>query len=133
MILIGVIAGPHEPSVDCVQRVLEPIVKELLLFFTGVMLPIGLEGINRLVKCQLLLTSMDNPASRLWLGLASKKTRRFFCSKCKENLENLHLFNLGEPRTRAEVIDSADAWKKAKTQAARDDCVSSSGARCDIF
>lgn len=64
MILVGIIPGPHEPSLK-INSYLSPIVLELNTFYTGVPLPAS-SDVRRTVTLRLALACVfcDLPASR---------------------------------------------------------------------
>ena len=76
MILVGIIPGPHEPSLN-INSYLSPLVLELNTFYTGVTLPVS-SDVRRTVTFRLALAGVfcDLPASRkVWLSFFSCSSR----------------------------------------------------------
>ena len=82
LILIGIIPGPSEPSHD-INPYLDPLVSELLDFWSGVKLRICSSSgvVEEIVKCALLCVCCDLPAARKSCGFLSY-TARLGCSRC---------------------------------------------------
>jgi hypothetical protein len=84
MFLAGIIPGPREPPLDCINHYLTPLVSELVEFWqTGVFIsrthnyPTG-----RVIRCALVAVVCDLPASRKTAGFAAVQ-HDYFCSVCK--------------------------------------------------
>ncbi len=61
VLLVGLIPSPHEPSLN-INRLLKPLVEDLLEFLEGV--PLNIDGNMQVVRCALLCVACDIPASR---------------------------------------------------------------------
>lgn len=81
MILVGIIPGPHEPSLK-INSYLSPIVLKLNTFYTGVPLPAS-SDVRRTVTLQLALAGVfcDLPASRKVCGFLSFHAHHG-CNRC---------------------------------------------------
>jgi hypothetical protein len=79
IILVGVIPGPKEPSLQ-INSYLNPLVAELKKLWAGVLLK-NHNGHSILVRAALLCCSCDIPASRKLCGLAGHNAVKA-CSKC---------------------------------------------------
>lgn len=80
-ILVGILPGPHEPKCT-VNTYLEPLVNDLLKFWSGV--PLYVHGLGeRCVRCALLCVSCDSPAGRKACGFLSHSAN-LGCTKCKK-------------------------------------------------
>ena len=79
IILVGIIPGPSDPEHD-INSFLDPLVNELLDFWTGVKLCVKTVA-EKLVRCSLLCVSCDLPAARKACGFLSY-TARLGCSQC---------------------------------------------------
>lgn len=81
MILVGIIPGPHEPSLK-INSYLSPIVLELNTFYTGVPLPAS-SDVRRTVTLRLALAGVfcDLPASRKVCGFLSFHAHHG-CNRC---------------------------------------------------
>ena len=83
MLLVGVIPGPHEPSLH-INSFLEPLVDELLKLWNGVEM-ITTEG-QQIVHAVLLCNSSDVPATRKVGGFVGHGALKG-CSRCLRNFE----------------------------------------------
>ena len=81
VLLVGIIPGPDEPSCD-INTYLEPLVEELLQFWSGVEMEVSHEG-RKLIRCALLCIACDLPAGRKVCGFLSHAAQ-LGCSKCKK-------------------------------------------------
>lgn len=59
-IIVGILTGPHEPKYT-VNTYMEPLVNDLLAFWSGVSLSVHGVG-DRKVRCALLCISCNSPA-----------------------------------------------------------------------
>ena len=79
ILLVGIIPGPHEPSHD-INSYLDPLVKELLLFWDGIHLDV--HGCHKaLVQCALLCLACDLPVGRKAGGFLGHSAH-LGCSRC---------------------------------------------------
>ena len=79
IIIVGVIPGPHEPSLN-INSFLRPLVDELQQLWTGVPLTSNL-GITILVRAALICIACDIPAARKVCGFVGHQALHG-CSKC---------------------------------------------------
>ena len=81
IIIVGVIPGPNEPQ--NINPYLEPLVCELMQFWTGIKLPLNTSSgvVEEVVKCALLCVCCDLPAGRKTCGFLSYNAR-LGCSRC---------------------------------------------------
>ena len=80
IILIGLIPGPHEPSLH-VNSILKPLVTELLDFMKGIQMTVNGYTGTRLIRCALLSVACDIPACRKISGFLGHSAT-LGCSKC---------------------------------------------------
>ena len=80
IVLIGVIPGPHEPSLT-INSYLRPLVDELKKLWHGVRLRTS-EDVGVLVRAALLCVACDIPAARKTCGFLSHMATKG-CSKCQ--------------------------------------------------
>ena len=82
IILVGIIPSPSDPEHD-INSFLDPVVNELLDFWTGVKLCVKTSSgvAEKLVRCALLCVSCDLPAAQKACGFLSY-TARLGCSRC---------------------------------------------------
>ncbi len=78
VILVGVIPGPHEPSLQ-MNSFIEPLVRQLLKLWTGVDMDTP-DGIKK-VRAALLVASSDIPATRKLTGFVGHSATKA-CSRC---------------------------------------------------
>ena len=81
MLLVGVIQGPHEPSLH-INSFLEPVVDELLKLWKGIKM-ITPER-KQIVQAVVLCNSSDVPATRNVGGFVGHGTLKA-CSRCLKN------------------------------------------------
>ena len=86
MILVGIIPGPREPSLN-MNSDLEPVVRELLQLYKGVEMntPDGVKS----VRAALLCTASDIPATRKLGGFVGHGSLKG-CSRCLKNFPTAH-------------------------------------------
>ena len=135
MILIGVIPGPHEPSLH-INSFIEPLVKELLKLWKGIEMR-TMEG-TQVVRAVLLCNSSDIPETRKVGGFVGHGASKG-CSRCLKSFAcasfsdkpNYSGFNYSAwPKRSLEQhqIKGMD-WKHAKTQVERHKIERESGFR----
>ena len=125
MILIGIIPGPHEPSLH-INSFLEPLVQDLLKLWKGIEMPTT-EGIHT-IRAALLCNSSDIPATRKVGGFVGHAALKG-CSRC---LKSFPTQNFGEkadysgfdrsvwpPRTKEDHQKKGMEWKHANTLTSR--------------
>lgn len=80
MILVGLIPGPGEPSLN-INSFLSPLVDELLEFLDGIPMKVCSISTPQIVKCALLCVACDMPASRKVSGFLGH-TATLGCTRC---------------------------------------------------
>lgn len=135
MLLIGIIPGPHEPSLH-INSFLEPLVKELLQLWRGIEINTT-EGIQT-VRATLLCNSSDIPATRKVAGFVGHGAIKG-CSRCLKDFPTAAFgdkadysgFNVEEwPERRVQDHKSKGMeWKHAKTQSQRNSIEREHGVR----
>ena len=123
MYLVGIIPGPHKPSVDQINHFIQLLVDELLVFWDpGVFYSRTAkypEG--RLVRCALGPLVCDLPAARQVSGYGAHNAR-YFCSVCKLPRKDINEVTDPEswpPRSRDDHRSAATAWKESTTTRGR--------------
>lgn len=132
MLLVGVIPGPREPSLDQINHLLRPLVDDLLrLWHHGVYLSsTALHHSGRRVRIAVIPLVCDLPAARQMAGFGSFSSTNF-CSECYQTLadmDNLDYKNWTH-RTRCNHLASARLWQEASTEDERTDLVKEHGVR----
>lgn len=79
IILVGLIPGPKEPSLD-LNTYLSPLVSDLLALWDGVIISTADSG-SQLIRCALICVGCDLPAGRKTCGFLSY-TANLGCSRC---------------------------------------------------
>ncbi|RPD67245.1 hypothetical protein L226DRAFT_452550 [Lentinus tigrinus ALCF2SS1-7] len=122
-LLIGIIPGPHKPSLDQLNHYLKVLVDELLVFWdTGVYFSRTAKyEAGRLVRCALVPLVCDLPAARQAGGFGGYKAK-YFCSMCK--LPYVDINNLDqstwEARSCEEHKELARVWRDLPSTWARE-------------
>lgn len=141
VIIVGIIPGPKEPEHD-INSYLQPLVNELLVFFSGLTLrvntPLGI--IEENVKCILLCVSCDLPAGRKCCGFLSHNAR-LGCSRCFKEFpgsvgqQNYSGFDRSEwhPRTNEQHRKDVETIKQCKTKTQQIEKESLLGCRYSAF
>lgn len=130
--LVGIIPGPHEPSLHEINYLLTPLVDELLEFwdpgFFYSHTPAHPEG--RWIRCALVPLVCDLPASRQMCG-AAHYTSECFCSYCWQELKDINDLDYSkwEPRTMDCHRMAGESWLRAPTKAKRDSIYAEFGTR----
>ncbi|TDL15911.1 hypothetical protein BD410DRAFT_816842 [Rickenella mellea] len=132
MFLVGIIPGPHEPSLEQINHLLAPLVDDLLRFWhTGVRYTrTHLFRQGRLTRCVVIPVVCDVPAARQMSGFSSHSAM-LFCSVCnlrKNQIENLN-YRRWTRRTSAEHRKYAEQWRDSETRDAQDDIFDNHGLR----
>ena len=125
MILVGIIPGPHEPSLH-INSYLEPLVEELVALWKGVTMT-TLEG-DHVVRAALLCNSSDIPATRKVGGFVGHAALKG-CSRCLKEFPTSSIgekadysgFNRASWPTRSMEQHKTQGmeWKLAKTLTSR--------------
>lgn len=135
MFLAGIVPGPKEPPLDCINPYLRPLVDDLVGFWDpGVhysrtfKFPQG-----RKVHCAIVALVCDLPAARKTAGL-SAHSHNFFCSVCYctkaiHGYKNTE-YHSWRRRTDTEYRVQAAKWKAAKDEKEAQDIFDEKGVRC---
>nr|VWO99119.1 Zn(2)-C6 fungal-type domain-containing protein [Ganoderma boninense] len=121
-LLVGVIPGPHKPSLEQLNHFLRPLVDELLVFWdTGVFFSRTAKyDCGRLVRAALVPLVCDLPAARQTAGFGGHGAK-FFCSMCiltKVSINDIR-YKTWVPRTCHQHRLDAEAWRDAPSVSAR--------------
>lgn len=121
MCLVCVVPGPGEPSMHQINRILEPLVDELCIFWRdGVRYRTTSQPGGRLVRIAILPLVCDLPAARQMAGIAGHSSSSF-CSHCTATLDDLDNFQNQLPaRDPAHLTKLATMWRDARTGATQD-------------
>ncbi|PIL32244.1 hypothetical protein GSI_05489 [Ganoderma sinense ZZ0214-1] len=130
--LVGVIPGPHKPSLDQLNHLIKPLVDELLEFWnSGVFFACTAKYPDgRLVRCALVPLVCDLPAARQTAGFGGHQAK-FFCSMCKlpqSEINNLDV-NAWPLRDCEDHKLSAKAWKEMPSARAREEAFKQNSIR----
>ncbi|TFK82411.1 hypothetical protein K466DRAFT_468385, partial [Polyporus arcularius HHB13444] len=113
--LAGIIPGPREPSLDELNRVLTPLVDELLMLWTrGLYLTrTALRWMGRFVRVAMIPLVCDLPALRKAAGFAGHSAKNFcsFCRLQKADITNLDRETWPKQRTWEEHLRLATEWR----------------------
>ena len=139
IIIVGILPGPHEPSRN-INSFLEPLVTELLEFWSGKELCVYGTGTKQKVRCALLCVSCDLPAGRKVCGFVSYNAR-YGCSKCLKSFSggvgsmNFSGFDRStwRPRTREAHVAAISKILACNTKADVTKVESENGYRHTIF
>ncbi|TFK59857.1 hypothetical protein BDN72DRAFT_741243, partial [Pluteus cervinus] len=119
--LVGVIPGPHEPSLHQINHILEPLVTTFLQFwFTGFFVSRSfLSSLGVLVRGAILPLVCDLPAARKAAGFV-RHSSNLFCSFCRQKKKDINqIGDLPQKHSYSEHVCIAVMWLKAVTQAER--------------
>ncbi|PIL34333.1 hypothetical protein GSI_03108 [Ganoderma sinense ZZ0214-1] len=131
-LLVGVIPGPHKPSLEQLNHFLRPLVDELLVFWeTGVFFSrTAKHALGRLVRAALVPLVCDLPAARQTAGFGGHGAK-FFCSMCtltKTSINDIR-YKTWIPRTCHQHRLDAEAWRAAPSVSARNTAFKSNSTR----
>lgn len=122
--LVGVIPGPHEPSIHHINHFLRPLIDELLSFWhTGIFFSRTADYLcGRLVRAAVIPLICDLPALRKIGGFAHFSSSEGACSHCLLSKDELDNFDIKSFRRRdwAEHIRRALEWLHAPSEKARE-------------
>lgn len=130
--LVGIIPNPNEPSLDEINHCLQPIVDELLQFWspgiwytTTASHPKG-----RLVRCALITLVCDLPALRKVAGFTAAK-HTFCCSVCYQQIRDISNIEIDSVRLRdrSSHLANAKRWRACTSQKEREDLLREGGVR----
>lgn len=138
VILVGLIPGPHEPQHD-INNFLEPLVSDLLKFWSGTELNVHSFNCKVKIRCALVCVACDLPAGRK-TGFLSYNAR-FGCSRCwKEFLGGVGSMDFSEfdrenwrVRTGAEHRELVSQLQSKATKSERNKAESESGCRYSVL
>jgi hypothetical protein len=132
MYLVGIIPGPHEPSLHQINYLLEPLVSDLLKFWTTGFFyshtPSHPQG--RWVRCALVPLVCDLPAARQMSGFAHHRATQF-CSFCFQTRDQINDLDCADwrPREPEQHRRMAYEWLNAQTKRERDYLYAKNGVR----
>jgi len=136
MYLAGIIPGPREPSLTQINHLLEPLVEELLEFWTpGVWFnrtPRWEHG--RIIKAALVPLVCDLKAARQVMGHGSHSARKF-CSICQLPRDEIDVTDKSKlvAISSTEYRRRAVKWKDAVSQSQRDKVFKKYGVRWSVL
>jgi len=135
MFLFGIIPGPKEPPLTCLNHYLRPLVDMLLEFwYTGVCFSrTAAYYYGRVVRCALICLVSDLPAARKSSGFASIHHTQM-CAVChgtrhSDDTLNDSFAKLGKRRTNEEIRNAAQIHLDAEDEKARNEAVHNTGIR----
>jgi hypothetical protein len=136
MFLFGIVPGPHEPPLACLNRYLSYLMDQLLEFWhTGIRYSrTNRFYFGRVVRCALICLVCDLPAARKTNGFASLKHSEM-CAICrckfqpKTDILNDSFSKIWERRTGEEIRKSAQLYQDAANEKERNDAVHTTGIR----
>jgi hypothetical protein len=135
MFLFGIIPGPNEPPLNCLNHYLRPLVDMLLEFwFTGIRFSRTCAYYyGRVVRCALICVVSDLPAARKISGFASihhtQMCAMCHCTRRQNDSLNDSFTTLGMRRTNEEIRNSAQLYLDAADEKERSEAVHNSGIR----
>jgi len=136
MYLAGIIPGPREPSLTQINHLLEPLVEELLEFWTpGIWYTCTPQWEHgRLARAALVPLICDLKAARQVMGHGSHSARKF-CSICQLPRDEINAtdHNSLAAVSSAEYRRRAMKWKNAGSQPLRDKIFKKYGVRWSVL
>jgi hypothetical protein len=135
MFLFGIIPGPSEPPLACINHYLRPLVDMLLEFWsTGIRFSRTCAYYyGRVVRCALICVVSDLIAARKTSGFASihhtKMCAMCHCTRRQDDILNDSFITLATRRTNEEIRASAQVHLDAVDEKERDEAVHDSGIR----
>ena len=133
MFLFGIIPGPSEPPLTCLNHYLRPLVDMLLEFWhTGIRFSRTCACYyGRVVRCALICVVSDLPAARKISGFASihhtQMCAMCHCTRQQRDVLNDSFATLAARRTNEEIRTSAQDYLDAVDEKARNEAVHNSG------
>ncbi|KAF9509830.1 hypothetical protein BS47DRAFT_1365018 [Hydnum rufescens UP504] len=85
MILLTTVPGPREPSLEQLNKVIEPFVREMFLLEQGLPFKVHSFQHEQIIHAKLWFNASDLPASRKSVGDASHSKPGHFCSFCDKD------------------------------------------------
>jgi hypothetical protein len=123
MLILGLMPGPNEASLEQINHYLAPIVDQFLFFWEGVILDQTFEhSSGRLIKCAIIACCCDIPAARKLCGHYSANV---CCHRCLKVAENRNFGGIGDieewfiAKDADEHREAALEWRKCKNNEAR--------------
>ena len=135
MFLFGIIPGPSEPPLACINHYLRPLVDMLLDFWiTGVRFSrTSAYYYGRVVRCALICVVSDLPAARKIAGFAvfshTQMCAMCHCTRQQNDSFNDSFATLGTRRTDEEIRNSAQLYLDAANEKESNNAVHNSGIR----
>jgi hypothetical protein len=135
MFLFGIIPGPSEPPLTCLNHYLRILVDMLLEFwFTGIRFSrTWAYYYGRVVWCALICVVSDLLAARKISGFASIHHTQMcalcHCTRAQQDSLNDSFATLGKRRTNEDIRNSAQLYLDAADEKKRDEAVRNSGIR----
>ena len=135
MFLFGIIPGPKEPPLTCLNHYLRPLVDMLLEFwYTGIRFSRTANYYyGRVIQCALICLVSDLPAARKSSGFASISHTHMCavcnCQRLSDDSVNDSYAKLGQRRTQEEIRDAAEAHLNAEDEKQRNETVHATGIR----
>ncbi len=129
--LVGIIPGPHKPSLEQLNHFLRPLVDEMIVLWqSGIRLGrTALYATGRLVRAVIIPLICDLPALRKAAGFAGHSSKHM-CSFCLLKKGNINDLNRPWPaRSKREHEDLAERWRTANTTKEREDLFDKYGLR----
>lgn len=121
--LVGIMPGPREPSMEQINHFLNPLIDDLLRFWSpGILFSkTASHPFGCLVRCALIALVCDTPAARKTIGSAAS-TANHLCSFCRILQEDKSNFNVSSwPRwSREDYFQAAKLWRDAPTMEERE-------------
>ncbi|KAF9508695.1 hypothetical protein BS47DRAFT_1365780 [Hydnum rufescens UP504] len=84
-ILLATVPGPREPSLEQLNEVIEPFVREMFLLEQGLPFKVHSFQHEQIIHAKLWFNASDLPASRKFVGNASHSKPGHFCSFCNKD------------------------------------------------
>lgn len=136
MFLFGIVPGPHEPPLACINHYLSHLMDELLEFWhTGIRYSrTNTFYFGRVVRCALICLVCDLPAARKTNGFASVRHSEM-CAIChckfqpKKDILNDSFANIWERRTGEEIRKSSQLYLDAANEKERSNVILTTGIR----
>jgi len=133
--LFGIMPGPTEPSLEQINHLLRPLVKQLLYHYeVGITIPTPTSPDGQLFQSALLTLVSDLPASRKTAGFASHSATHF-CPNCDLTLHDIGSldFEGWERRSWREQKLWARESRHAQNKAEKDDILKERGMRYSVL
>ncbi|KZS86463.1 hypothetical protein SISNIDRAFT_383265, partial [Sistotremastrum niveocremeum HHB9708] len=119
--LVAIIPGPSKPSKDQINRLLEPLVTELLVFWhSGVTIATARWRKGRLIRCVLIPLICDKVGAHEVGGFRSHSAS-LCCPYCYITQAELDKLDTNYPlRSSADHREAAELWRDAESEMERD-------------